>query len=295
MLKKRHRAEPAPHSMDRYKILFGTDFEPESLHLLKRVEQFATGRPAHILLLHAPPAWRAWVSSGLSEREAADRLRGWGEKLRAKGLDVDIEVQRGNAAERILDMAEAWNADLIAVGAGQGWKKNASVGTTAQAVVRHSDRDVWVGVPSAKEIGKLLCGFDGSERSHDALQRAMGLGQWLSAEIMVLAAIEGPDENLLGVPPDEEMKLLEAYKRERQDELERAAMAAVKEAPVEFLGVWGRGSEALRAKARDHAYDLIVLGRTGAGRVRRTLLGTTAERLLRDTPCSLYVVGPRGR
>lgn len=279
--------------MDPYKILFGTDFEPESLQLLERVEQLATGRPAHILLLHAPPAWRAWLSSGLSEREAEDRLRGWGEKLRAKGVTVDIEVQRGNAAERLLDLAEAWKADLIAVGAGRSWPKSNSVGTTAQAVVRHADRDVWVGVPSSTAIGKILCGFDGSERAQEALQRAMELGRWFSAQVTALAAVEGPDESLLGMSPDEETKLLEAYKRGRQEELERSAKAVVQGAPLEFLGVWGRGSVALRARARDHGYDLIVLGRTGAGRVRRTLLGTTAERLLRDTPCSLYVVGPR--
>ncbi len=60
---------------------------------------------------------------------------------------------------------------------------------------------------------------------------------------------------------------------------------------VERSWVWGRSSDTLRAKAEDDEFDLIVLGRTGAGQVRRALLGTTAERLVRNTPCSLYVVG----
>jgi nucleotide-binding universal stress UspA family protein len=38
--------------------------------------------------------------------------------------------------------------------------------------------------------------------------------------------------------------------------------------------------------------DLVVLGTTGKGSLRHMLIGTTAEKIVQQAPCSLLVVKP---
>jgi nucleotide-binding universal stress UspA family protein len=44
--------------------------------------------------------------------------------------------------------------------------------------------------------------------------------------------------------------------------------------------------------AQQHAIDLVVLGTLGRTNLRYALLGSTAERVVRDTPCSVLAVPP---
>jgi nucleotide-binding universal stress UspA family protein len=53
--------------------------------------------------------------------------------------------------------------------------------------------------------------------------------------------------------------------------------------------VAGATADGLRAAAEEHHASLIVLGRTHRGRASRAVLGTTAERLLRDGRCPVAV------
>jgi len=46
---------------------------------------------------------------------------------------------------------------------------------------------------------------------------------------------------------------------------------------------WGRG---IAAYAKEHKADLLVLGTQGKTNLRSALLGSTAERVLRELPCS---------
>jgi nucleotide-binding universal stress UspA family protein len=58
---------------------------------------------------------------------------------------------------------------------------------------------------------------------------------------------------------------------------------------------WGDPIDSIHAYARDHAIDLIVVathGRTGLGHV---LLGSVAERILREAPCPVLTIRDRDR
>jgi nucleotide-binding universal stress UspA family protein len=41
------------------------------------------------------------------------------------------------------------------------------------------------------------------------------------------------------------------------------------------------------------SYDLVVIGSRGQTGIKRFLLGSTAERIVRESPCSVLVVKPR--
>ncbi|NTW49534.1 MAG: universal stress protein [Chlorobiales bacterium] len=54
--------------------------------------------------------------------------------------------------------------------------------------------------------------------------------------------------------------------------------------------VWGSASKAILGYATDEQTDLIILGATGKSNLKRVMMGSTAEKVLCATPCSLFIV-----
>jgi nucleotide-binding universal stress UspA family protein len=58
----------------------------------------------------------------------------------------------------------------------------------------------------------------------------------------------------------------------------------------ELVVAEGRPAEEILAQATKKAVDLIVLGSQGTGSIKRLLLGSTSEQVLRNAPCSVLIV-----
>jgi nucleotide-binding universal stress UspA family protein len=58
----------------------------------------------------------------------------------------------------------------------------------------------------------------------------------------------------------------------------------------ELVVAEGRPAEEILAQARKKAVDLVVLGSQNTGSLKRLLLGSTSEQVLRDAPCSVLIV-----
>jgi len=89
---------------------------------------------------------------------------------------------------------------------------------------------------------------------------------------------------------DPELKKLRAQLEQcKSDLLSRFQDLSVTTHLLQDKGV----NEALVAFIRDHQVDLAALGTRGRSGMRSLLLGTTAERLLHECPCSLLTIKPR--
>ena len=78
---------------------------------------------------------------------------------------------------------------------------------------------------------------------------------------------------------------------EQRDLLEHGrALLEGRGVDAEFVAMDGDPAEALVSVARSEDAALIVVGRRGSGYVTRALLGSTAENVLRQTPCDVLVV-----
>ncbi len=58
----------------------------------------------------------------------------------------------------------------------------------------------------------------------------------------------------------------------------------------ELIVAEGRPAEEILAQIREKAIDLAVLGSRGRGSLKRLLLGSTSEQVLREAPCSVLIV-----
>jgi universal stress protein A len=142
---------------------------------------------------------------------------------------------------------------------------------------------------------KILCAVDFSDSARDAMRAAAELAR-ASQATLVLAHVWQPPlwttDFGIELPND---ALLEAQGREE------SKLAAWK-AEAQHLGASEVGSKLLRgvpwdeivtAAREDRTIDLIVMGAHGRTGLRRALIGSVAERVVRHAPCTVMVVSTR--
>jgi nucleotide-binding universal stress UspA family protein len=130
----------------------------------------------------------------------------------------------------------------------------------------------------------LVVGYDGSDASRRAIARVRDLAIDYRALVVVAVAPEirsaGMGVDLAGAPVDTERLLGEA--RELLDGCEGGA--------VETRAAAGDPAIVLTDIAREVNAQLVIVGRRGGDFVRRTLLGSVAERVVQSAPCDVLVV-----
>jgi nucleotide-binding universal stress UspA family protein len=143
---------------------------------------------------------------------------------------------------------------------------------------------------------KVLVAIDGSPQSDKAAEEAVrliaGSGSKLRGQlyaVLVLASLKPPSftDFFPSKPPTEEPGW-----QEKRDRLfyvvEKSAAEA--DVPLESLVLYGDPAEELIHFAREKGCDVIVIGSSGKGVVKRTLLGSVSTKVALHAPCSVYIV-----
>ena len=143
-------------------------------------------------------------------------------------------------------------------------------------------------------LQKILCPLDFSEVSLRGMDRAREIGEKFQAEVILLFVAEpitymplmGHAVELIG---------------EIEEEVERQAREKFQELLSQFSGKVShriqRGSapqEIIRV-AEEEKVDLIVIGTHSRRGISRLILGSTAEKVVRQAPCDVLVVRSQGR
>lgn len=220
--------------------------------------------------------------------ELLDRAASYLAEIRGARQEREVQIlveHSEDPADTILEAAE--QHDLIVIMThGRGGVKRWKWGSVAERVVRHSPVPVLLGnlegdaaQPSAFE--RLLVPLDGSETAARAVVLAGRLASALDAEVVLFRAswVE-PTDNVMVFAQDvaETRKLL-------RDELEVHASALRSE------GLRARSSvtmsypaDAILNAVEEERADLIVMTTHGRTGLKRWLLGSVAEKVLRASP-----------
>jgi nucleotide-binding universal stress UspA family protein len=175
--------------------------------------------------------------------------------------------------------------------------------------MQHATKPVLAVRPGAVPVrfARILCPVDHSAVSREGLRTAIGLAGAFGGELVVLSVVPPLSwlDQAAVVPP---LKWLAA--ESDPGTLARATVAHDAEWRAEFSefldGVefgavrWAREirqgdpKSEIIAAAKEHHADVIVMGATGRGGLRRLMMGSVARKVLRHLPCALLTVkGPR--
>jgi nucleotide-binding universal stress UspA family protein len=138
----------------------------------------------------------------------------------------------------------------------------------------------------------ILLATDGSEEAQLAATTASDLAQKTSSELHVLTV--GPDLPLYELPehPAEFEDVLQQNRRTAKERLEQQAKGieesggTVKETHLRE----GRAEEEIVELAEEIGAGLIVMGSRGHGRLRRALMGSVSDAVVRHAHCPVTIV-----
>ena len=170
------------------------------------------------------------------------------------------------------------------------------LGTTAERVVRKGGRAVLVVKrPPGDSYRRVLVPVDFSATARATLLLTARLAPM--ARLILLHAYEIPYEGRLrmaGATNEPIARLRRQHERQARARL-RALVRELKlgaRHPV-CLVHHGYPSSVIDAAARARRADLVALGTHGMSGLRYVLLGSVAERVLREAPCDVLVVPPK--
>lgn len=233
------------------------------------------------------------------EREAPEIFARPKELLEAPDAATRVVVDP-SPARALQEIAEADDAAIIVAGScHRGVVGRTMLGSVGTSLLHGSPCPVAVaprgfaGQGGQVDVRRIGVAFDGTAESFGALEAAIALARRFGdAQIGVLTVCEPQGygiETTYAILTATDWEAAERNERRRVLDLGLARIPGDLDAEGHLLdGLPGR---ALAEAADD--FDLIVMGSRGYGPVRRTLLGSTAARLMGAAPRPVIVV-PRG-
>ena len=134
----------------------------------------------------------------------------------------------------------------------------------------------------------ILVAVDGSPDAEAAIQHATALARDQRARLTLVTAVpQLPATALLAsgaAPPRSEVV------KHYADMLRKAADTLPEDVSVTTLLVEGPPAKALVERARSGAFDLIVMGSHGHGRLHQSLLGCVSQKVLHASPIPVLLI-----
>lgn len=140
---------------------------------------------------------------------------------------------------------------------------------------------------------KILVPIDGSRHSLESLKVAAHFARAAGAQAHVMHITPSVADIDLELSPSDRDRLLESMKKRGEDILRKGTdllrSAGAKDVSSVLTTAESTAQEIV-AYAEREKIDLIVIGSKGTGASPRFLLGGTAARVVRHSPCCVHVV-----
>jgi nucleotide-binding universal stress UspA family protein len=221
------------------------------------------------------------------------------------GATVERLVMSGEPDAEIVAAAERRGADLIAMAShGRGALGRAIFGSVADRVSRSATVPVLILRTQTEEAGhtpairRIVVPLDGSPLAERALPAATALARQFRAPLHVVRAVDVATvmpvaPGVFGTAPVVNAEVATRVWEDAEAAAKATVSDAVKDlqrAGLEASGAMLNGSPYFAISDILQPGDLLVLTSHGRGGVRRWLLGSVAEKLVREAPAPVLLV-----
>ncbi|MBN1545388.1 MAG: universal stress protein [Syntrophaceae bacterium] len=278
------------------KIVFATDFGKDAEDVLQMAGTVAKTFNSELVLMHVVPEIKdSPLTLDMVKEAAKSRLEKFQNKLIEQGVHAgQILIDFGSPFDKIIQLADQLNVNVIMVGSGAKTDIDRfQLGITAEKIVQKANKPVWVVKKGgAKPIERILCPVDFSEPSKRALTNAIHLTRNFQAELVVLTVIQTasslyPNDLIYGLNSYPQ----ETFRKRQQTEFDTFLRDFnFHNIKWDKVIVEGTPYQEILDIAQKTASDLLIMGSTGKTGLARILMGSVAEKVIREMPCSVLTV-----
>lgn len=279
------------------RILVPLDSSELAEAVLPYVEQLAARTGAGVRLLTV-------VRNEAERGQASAYLQAKRDQLRAQAMEVSVSVAPDGEAETILAEADAWNVDLIAMSThGRSGVLRWVFGSVADKVVHGSSRPLLLVSsrpprerPAEIKIERILVPLDGSELSLTVLPYVEDLAKALGASLVLFNAVIPLDiypgtevaPARVGSILDDLMAQAQSFLTTVEKECEGRGVKARSIATIGFP------VDEIGRVATEVGASLIALASHGRSGLRRWVMGSVADGVVRRSSLPCLMVRPQG-
>lgn len=292
-------------------ILCATDFSDCSRDVIPYGIFLAKEFPAKLILCHmidlTPTAMHGHgiVDQAEFERALTDyAAKQFNAAIEDRDVDWDLIIRAtGHVADEIGAVSQETGADLVITAThGRSGLKRLLLGSVTERlmqtlhcpllVVRSPDYTVPARDTGGIRLNRILVGCDFSLYSNLALQHALNLAQQFQAEIHLVHVISPPVYREMAKPSAERS---ETEYQDLRSRLSKNLSALIPDEAKHWCTfhtalLAGHPHEELTKYAVVNAIDLIAVGVRGHGLVESLFVGSTTDRVMRQTPCAVLSV-----
>jgi nucleotide-binding universal stress UspA family protein len=293
------------------RILLATDGSPEAERALRMAATLSErlGAELHMVSVEPMPDPLSWPEARImspelrgdvrerAEDAARKLLEGQAEKIEEMDLEIsEVHAVAGRPDTEIVRVAEEVGAGLVVLGSrGLGPVRRAVMGSVSLSVVHHSHGSVLVVRGEGGDLpGPILLAVDGSEQARVAAEAAAEISSSTDSGLHVVFVM----------PTAEQLYGHHFYARELQESVREQAEDEVRAFLDEQVG-WleehgGKVEDTHRAIGRPDAeivrlaeelgVGLTVVGNRGLGGVRRALVGSVSDSVVRHAHGPVLVI-----
>jgi nucleotide-binding universal stress UspA family protein len=283
--------------MGRYrKILVAIDGSDSSRHALSESFKLASDEKCWITVVSVIPSYEGdlgatWIDNVKEAMAKPCELALSDAEKMAKKERVLIKTvcEEGEIYERIVDLAEAENCDIIIMGRrGTSQLKRTLIGSVTARVIGHSAKDILI-VPEKTQIGwqKILIATDGSKYSSAAAEKAINFTKSYGGELNILSIVDIPS-TVYGEAPAAVEEMVKKAKGYVEKVKQQADSAGVKAETIVREGE--QADQVINKIAKEKGINTIVIGSHGRTGLKRLLMGSVAEKVIGYATCPVLVV-----
>jgi nucleotide-binding universal stress UspA family protein len=218
--------------------------------------------------------------------------------LRGRGLTITAAVASGDPADEIVAAAdEIPDVVIVMATQGRGGLDRLLIGSVADKVMRIATRPALLvrpprAAPPKRDVAlrRIMVPLDGSELAEAALAPATTLAKMTGATLTLVRVqpFLAATVAIYGYVPDLDRMDADAAAA-AEDYLTGVKRSLRLGSPVETIVLRGTPAPMLESFALGEEVDLVVMTTHGAGGLRRLVLGSTADRLVRAGAPTLLV------
>lgn len=279
------------------KILAGIDLGPDTEKILAYGALFAGKLSASLTFLYVmdylitPPEYLAAYIED-EKKIAEGQLKTWEQKLDVTELKPEVKFVSGRLHEVFLSVVEKLDIDMLVLGFRHHALRRSSSeklikGLQMPMLVVRGEKVAAARIGSVK-IKKILCPVDMSNASLKAVIAAKALQNIFQADLEIIHVVP---LHLL----EDKMKTLPDKDHAREVLIGQSKISLanflggndIKDSAAIYEGMPG---EKIVSVASENDHDLIVIGARGLSYIKKMLIGSVTDAVLKSSPCPVYVI-----